>query len=72
MKERVKQIIDYINRAWIKIFAILIIFIILYWTRYQTVQGSERGFYLINRLTGEITWIVGENIKTVKEEERGH
>lgn len=68
MRERIKQIIDYSKRAWIKLFVILIIFIIFYWTRYQTVQGGERAFYMINRLTGEITWVTGETRKKVLEE----
>lgn len=68
MRKRIKQIIDYSKREWIKLFVILIIFIIFYWTRYQTVQGGERSFYMINRLTGEITHIVGEKRKTVLEE----
>lgn len=95
MREKVKQIIDYIYRIWNskigktigidaetglpiidrtkkgvipKLFVILIIFIILYWTRYQVVRGSERGFYMINRLTGEITWVKGQEREKVLEE----
>ena len=60
------------NKKWIMILGIVLVVIMLYWTRYQIVEihsGNFPGCYKINRLTGKITWIANNQSRTVKEEE---
>ena len=56
------------NKKWV-ILGISLLVIILYWTRYQVVEthtGDSAGFYKINRITGQITWIEYEGAITVE------
>jgi len=60
------------NKKWNIVLGILLLVIILYWTRYQIVEthtGNMPSCYKINRLTGKITWIANNQSRTVKKEE---
>jgi hypothetical protein len=54
------------RKAIFIIFAVLVV-ILLYWTRFQTVELSGvGGFYKVNRLTGQTTLVAGTFSQAVK------
>ena len=60
------------DKKWIIILGILLLVMILYWTRYQIVEthtGNMPSCYKINRLTGKITWVVANQSRTVERQE---
>lgn len=60
------------NKKWIMILGIVLVVIILYWTRYQVVEthtGNMPSCYKINRLTGKMTWVVANQSRAVERQE---
>lgn len=44
----------------------ILIILLFYWTRFQVVEVHSRvGFYKLNRLTGNIEWIYGDEIRNL-------